>query len=67
MAVLYIFYVTFDVFFFLFQYKQPQILLDMERAVRAVLKDIETERDLDAECDSLMKLMGKAAGDARET
>lgn len=60
-------YILRNNFVWYLQYKQPQILLDMERAVRAVLKDIETERDLDAECDSLMKLMGKAAGDARET
>lgn len=36
----------------------------MERSVRAVLKEVETERDLNADCDSLMKLMGKATADA---
>lgn len=36
----------------------------MERAVLVVLQDVETERDLDVDCNDLMqKLMGAAAAE----
>lgn len=44
------------------QYKKPAIMVEMERAVLLMLQNVETERDLDADCNKLMQqLMGSAA------
>lgn len=43
------------------QYTKPPILLEMERQVLLMLKEVVTERDLDKDCDELMKKLMNAA------
>lgn len=38
-----------------FQYKKPQIVLEMERAVLVLLQDVQTTSDLDVDCNDLLK------------
>lgn len=45
------------------QYKKPNIVLEMERAVLLELQNVETESDLDLDCGNLMQqLMGSVKG-----
>lgn len=56
----------FDISFFYFKktdeflkYKKPTLLLEMERDVLLLLKDVETETDLEVDCNELLnQLMG---------
>lgn len=39
----------------LFQYKKPEIVNEMEKAVLILLQDVETTSDLDVDCNDLLK------------